>query len=488
MKKKLSRNIYYKYLTIDNIYNSYLIVKKTCKNKKDLYEFNLNLYTNIYNIYKDLYNKNYIFNKYKTFMIFEPKARLVMSQSISDKIVNHFITNYYLIPYLESSLIDSSVATRKNKGSGYARYLLNEYFTKLLVNSNNREIYCLKIDISKYFYSIDHNILINKLSNKILDKDVIDLLSVMIKSTNEDYINNNILYYNNKYNTDIPYYINNKGLSIGAMSNQFLAIYFLNDIHHFIKEKLRCKYFISYMDDFIILSYDKDYLVKCFNLIEEELNKINLKMNRKSNIYKLSNGFNFLGYRYKIINNNLYINYSNMNYYKLKNKYFNLYEKDSLKFYKTLPSFYSSYKVISNIEGINFKMKVSEIYNLRKEDFKDKILLIKEGIFYRAYNEDSVIMNYIFGYKRVDNYVGFGTSCYDKVIDKLREIGIGFVVIDKDCILLINNGDNEVYDMYIKLSNKVLKRKEKEEKLINKIKSIDFNKYDIIDEYLDKLI
>ena len=247
MKKKQSKNIYYKNITLDNLYNTWLIVKKTCKNKKELYKFSLNLNTNLYNIYNDLLNKKYVFNKYKTFLIFEPKERLVMSQSIRDKIVNHFVTNYYLIPYLKHSLIDSNVATRKNKGSSYARNLLKKYINKLLINNKN-EIYCLKLDISKYFYNIDHKILINKLSNKLLDKDVLELLKTIISNTNKEYINNNIMYYNNKYKINIPCYINNKGLSIGAMSSQFLAIFYLNDLDHYIKEKLKCKYYIRYMD------------------------------------------------------------------------------------------------------------------------------------------------------------------------------------------------------------------------------------------------
>ena len=173
MKKKINtNNIYDKYITMDNLYKMWDIIKSTCKNKKEVYKFSLNLNTNIYNIYVSLKNKTYVPDKYMTFMIFEPKPRLVMSQSIKDKIVNHFITNYYLIPYLESSLIDSNVATRKGKGSSYGNDLLQKYFNKLLINNRNCEIYCLKMDVSKYFYSINHDILMSMLGKKIKDNDV----------------------------------------------------------------------------------------------------------------------------------------------------------------------------------------------------------------------------------------------------------------------------------------------------------------------------
>ena len=180
-------------------------------------------------------------------MIFEPKARLVMSQTVFDKIINHFVANYYLIPFLDNKLIDSNVATRKNKGSSYAINLLKKYFNKLIINNPGKEIYYLKIDISKYFYSIDHNILTKMLDKDIADEDVISLIKIIIAETNSDYVNDNIRFYNNTYGTDIPYYKNNKGLSIGAMTSQFLAIFYLNELDHYIKEKLHCKYYIRYM-------------------------------------------------------------------------------------------------------------------------------------------------------------------------------------------------------------------------------------------------
>ena len=237
MRKKLSRNIYYENITYDNMFNIWKIVRRTCNSKRSLFYYSFNINTNLITICNKLYNKTYTPSKFKTFLIFEPKPRLIMNQIISDKIVNHFVVNYYLIPYLESSLIDSNVATRRGKGSSYGNNLLKRYFNKLLINNKDCEIYCLKMDVSKYFYSINHNILMGMLGKKIKDKDVLNIIKLVISQTNNDYINKNISYYNNKYNTDIPYYINDTGLSIGAMVSQFLAIFFLNEIDHYIKEE-----------------------------------------------------------------------------------------------------------------------------------------------------------------------------------------------------------------------------------------------------------
>ena len=259
-KKKKSKNIYDNAITYENIYSMWNIVRRTCKNKREVFYFSLNLHSNLMNIYNVLKNRTYTPGKYCTFMIFEPKPRLVMSQSIFDKIINHFVANFYLLPYLENSLTDCSVATRCGKGSSYAMKLIKKYVNEIVINEHPEEIYCLKIDISKYFYTIDHNILIKKLEYGLLDKDVISLIKKILDETNKDYINENIKYYNNKYNTDIPLYLNNRGVSIGAMTSQFLAIFFLNDLTHFIIEKLNCKYLVVYMDDILILSTNKEKL------------------------------------------------------------------------------------------------------------------------------------------------------------------------------------------------------------------------------------
>ena len=177
MKKRIkSRNIYDKPITYDNIMKTWNVVRKTCKNRKEVYNFSLNLHANIMNIYNSLKNKTYTPSAYRTFMIFEPKPRLVMSQSVFDKIVNHFIANYYLLPYLENELMDLNVATRCGKGSASAMKLMKKYVNEIVIREHPKEIYCLKVDVSKYFYTIDHNILLSKLKHEILDKDVINII------------------------------------------------------------------------------------------------------------------------------------------------------------------------------------------------------------------------------------------------------------------------------------------------------------------------
>ena len=86
-----------------------------------------------------------------------------------------------------------------------------------------------------------------------------------------------------------------KGLGIGNMTSQVLAVFYLNDLDHYIKEELKIKYYVRYQDDFLLFHPSKEHLKECFEKIKLFLEKENLMLNRKSRIYKNTNNFIFLG-------------------------------------------------------------------------------------------------------------------------------------------------------------------------------------------------
>lgn len=189
-------NLYINMIKYENIKYIFYKVKRSCKNKEAINKFKLNLNINLYRILELLYKREYKFNKYKIFMIKDPKYRIIMSENIQDKIVNHLISKYILLPSLESKFIDTNVATRINRGSSYAYNKFIKYINNL--KYQKKEIYVLKIDIKKYFYNIEHNILFNKISKYIKDKDALKIIKDIINSTNEEYVNKNIIDLKNK--------------------------------------------------------------------------------------------------------------------------------------------------------------------------------------------------------------------------------------------------------------------------------------------------
>ncbi len=355
MKRK--NNLYKNILSTTHALNMYKTIKQNCKNKKEVYRFSLNLNQNINEILTKLYNENYKFDKYRIFIIKEPKYRLIMSEKVEDKIVNHLVAKYILLPAVEHSLIDSNVATRYKKGSNHAFKLFNKYVTRLF--QENKEIYVLKIDISKYFYNIDHEECIRLVKRKIKDKKAIKIIENIIKTTNDSYVNKEIKYMvgkeirrvktlnisekekEKKINelNSIPLYYHGKGLPIGNMTSQILAVYYLNEVDHYIKETLKFKNYIRYMDDLVILDTGKEKLKQGFIKIKEKIETVKLKTNKKSNLYKLSSGITFLGYTFKSKNNKLIIRYNTKTSRRITRRLKNLKRFDYDKYIKSKASY-----------------------------------------------------------------------------------------------------------------------------------------------------
>ncbi len=166
-------------LDIDKIIYQYHKIRTKTKHKRKIINFDLYKSSNLLNILNILKNKKYKHDKYNIFIISEPKYRIIMSENLNDKIINHLISEYVLIPLIEPKLINSNIATRKNKGTSYGFNLLIKYINKLKINY--KEIYCLKIDIKKYFFNIDHEILLKKLNKIIKDKDLFNIIENIIK-------------------------------------------------------------------------------------------------------------------------------------------------------------------------------------------------------------------------------------------------------------------------------------------------------------------
>lgn len=363
MKRK--NVLYENMISYNNILSVYKKIKNSTKNKKEVYNYELNLNQNLLDTLFSLSKTTYVFSKYNIFLVREPKYRLIMSEIFPDKVVNHLFSKYVLSYALQSTLINSNVATRKDKGSKEAYRLFIKYTNKLIYE--NKKIYVLKLDISKYFYNINHNILMNMVSEKIKDERVLDMLKVILDTTDNDYINETILsvvnreiYKVNKLNIStiekeklinelksIPLYRKGYGLPIGNMSSQILAVFFLNKVDHFIKEKLNCKYYIRYMDDLVILGNDKEELKNIFESVSKYIESFDLNVNKKSGIYSLSNSVNFLGYNFKVFNNKLIIRYRSDTIKRVNKRLKNLKVYDNEMYLKSVAS-YKGYFLLCN--------------------------------------------------------------------------------------------------------------------------------------------
>lgn len=302
MKRK--KNLYNKITNLDVIIDMYdKTVRLNTKNKKKIEEFD-NFYSENLSEIKDiLASKKYVPGKYSIFFIREPKLRVIMSQSIKDKIVNHLVAKHILIESFDDVLIDSNCVTRIGKGTHYAIKLFKKYLNEMKIKCE--KFYVLKFDISKYFYNISHNIVREILKKRMKDKDAIKILDTIISSTNLAYVNEEInhlkkIHKGEEKIDEIPLYEEDKGFPIGNMTSQIIASVYLNDLDHFIKEKLKIKYYIRYMDDGVLVCGSKEYLRYSLEKIKLFLKNYNLKLNNKTKIYKSTESIEFLGFNFLI--------------------------------------------------------------------------------------------------------------------------------------------------------------------------------------------
>ncbi len=351
--KRIS-NLYEKICDINNIMDMYKKIKISNKIRKEKFDDFYSM--NVVDIYNKLISKNYIFDKYNIFTIFEPKERIIMSLKIKDKIVNHLVAYYFLD--FENSYIDSNIAARIGKGTSYGIKLTKKYLNQI----KDKEFYILKFDIKKYFYNIDHNKLKEMVLRKIKDKDALNLIFQIIDSTN--YINN--------YG-----YVPGKGIPIGNMTSQVFGIFYLNDLDHFIKEKLKIKYYIRYMDDGILIHEDKDYLKYCLSEITKFLAEYKLILNHKTKIYTKKEGLTFLGFRFIVKNNKVLVkvrNETKRKFQKKMRKLYVLYKDKKISFENYYQSF-SSYKghlqngSCYNLINKNMRFDTFEGIEVKVEDY-----------------------------------------------------------------------------------------------------------------------
>ena len=242
------------------------------------------------------------------------------------------------------------------------------------------------------------------------------------------------------------------------------------------------------MDDILILDTDKENLKRVRKIINTEIEKLNLKVNKKSNLYRLTKGVDFLGFHYKYVNNKIRISGKKDTYYRIKRKLACLEKHDLLKLKKTKASYYGYFKTInSKYMREDFSMKSIEVYNSYKSKYANTLVIVKEGVFYLSFNDDANILWHKFGYKHLDNKVSFGQQPYNKVISELKNNDISFCVVDKVKEYFKFTGDDEIYKNYSVIACKAYEKQKKENLLVDKVKEIFKNNPLAYDKILSSL-
>lgn len=274
------------------LYQSHLEARKRKRYRDDVLVFTNNLEENLIQIQNELLWETYSVGKYRSFYVREPKLRLVMALQYRDRIVQWAIYKK-LYPFYDKTFIEDSYACRRNKGTHKAANRLQYWLRQ--VSRRPGQWYYLKLDISKYFYRVDHAVLLDILRRRIKDERLIRLLDRIINS--EDTRFGLPAGFSPEDCTE-EMWLCDVGMPIGNLTSQLFANIYLNELDQLCKHELRLHFYIRYMDDVIILLDSKEKLAEIKGIIEDFLGEnLHLDLNKKTAIRPVWTGVDFVGFR-----------------------------------------------------------------------------------------------------------------------------------------------------------------------------------------------
>lgn len=264
---KRTGNLFDRVFSRENLQLAYLDARRGKRKKAVCFEFEKHFGANIDALYAEINSGRYRPQNYFKFLIYEPKERVIYGPAFRDIVAQHAI---YRIVYdiFNRTFIDTSFACR----TGYGTHRASDYLQQSLRDAPP-ESYTLKLDVRKFFYSIDRGVLRQMIERKIKDRRLVDMMMLYAEM-------------------DAPI-----GIPIGNLLSQLYALIYLNPLDHFVKRELKVKRYVRYVDDFVLIGISRgECLAHRAVIIEFLRGKLALGLS-KSTIARVERGVNFVGYR-----------------------------------------------------------------------------------------------------------------------------------------------------------------------------------------------
>lgn len=258
-------------VTIENALDAFKMIRKGHSEDYSMLKFESNLMSNVKKIVDSLKDGTYTVKGYRTLIVREPKERNIYAPYLEDRLVQQMV--YSIIePYLDRKMDYYSGACRIGKGVEFSRKSAQRMMR------HRDSVWYVKLDIDKFFASIDHDILKNILKKHIHDREVVELLTCFIGNGFGD-----------------------RGIPIGNLLSQLFANLYLNELDQFVRHDTSAVHYVRYMDDFICFAKDKasarELKVEAIRFVNEQLN-LSID-NRKVKLQKVKHGITFLGCKIK---------------------------------------------------------------------------------------------------------------------------------------------------------------------------------------------
>ena len=271
--------------SFDNLLTAAQNARRGKRNRPDVAQFHFRLEPNLFALQRELLAGTYQPGRYRQFWITEKKARLISAAPYGDRVVHHALCNV-LNPLWEPRFIHDSYACRVGKGTHAAANRVAEFL--------RAGGWVLKMDLRKYFPSLDHEILLGLIARRVRERKVLELVRRIVETSPPQepadwYFPGDDLF--------TPFQ-RKRGIPIGNLTSQFFANVYLNDLDRFAKEVLGCRAYIRYVDDITVFDDDKKRLWDISRRLAEFLIRERLSLHPdKTFVLPVTEGVDHLGYR-----------------------------------------------------------------------------------------------------------------------------------------------------------------------------------------------
>ena len=273
-KKSVAVVEYDKVFTYDRLFQAFKHCQCGKRYRQTVIDFNVNLERKLTKMHRRLKRHRYKSGDLYEFTIYEPKKRDIVANQFADKLIQWIDCEYILMPTISPMLIFDNYASQPRKGTDLARDRLVKFYHKYWNRHHTNDGYVLRCDIKSYFASIDREVLMGLVKKLPIDKECYRMLKMQVYAHHPE---------------------NSVGVCIGFQSMQWLAVFYLNGLDHYIKEELHIDFYGRYMDDFYLIHEDREYLKYCMEEIRKKCKEYGFVLNeKKTKIAPLRKGVKFL--------------------------------------------------------------------------------------------------------------------------------------------------------------------------------------------------
>jgi len=290
---------------LKHLFDAHKLAQLDNRYKRKICAFTFALEENLFHLRYEMQKGFYLPRPYTYFTLHDPKTRAIAAPDIRDRVVQHALVSV-IQPLFEKQFIHDSYACRTNKGTHFAAMRLKRFLMAARCQyGKDIPIYVLQCDIRKFFQSISWDILLTIIGKTVKCPRTMDLVHTIVTTHQSATIpksvpETQISLFDQVVPTNPSISVETRtGLPIGNLTSQLFANIYLNQLDHFVKDRLRVRHYSRYMDDFLVIHPDKEYLKDLQKQIAVFLqNELHLFLHpKKLTIKNVDCGVPFVGYR-----------------------------------------------------------------------------------------------------------------------------------------------------------------------------------------------